>query len=109
VFVHDVSWSTVVVAVDVGKNTVACSVTDDQRHRLLGPFDFAMTQSGLAATLARIGALVPAAAGVKVGIEAAGHYHQPLMVPSLWPSGWGLVELNPAHVTEQLGSGADVG
>jgi transposase len=53
--------------------------------------------------------LVPAGAGVKVGIEAAGHYHQPLMVPSLWPSGWGLVELNPAHVTEQLGSGADVG
>lgn len=91
----------VVVAVDVGKNTVACSVTDDQRHRLFGPVDFAMTRTGLAGTLARIGVVVPAAARVRVGIEAAGHYHQPLMAPSSWPAGWQLLELNPAHVSEQ--------
>jgi transposase len=91
----------VVVAVDVGKNTVACSVTDERRHRLFGPIDFAMTRSGLDATVARIQELVPADVGVKVGIEAAGHYHQPLMKPSSWPPGWELVELNPAHVTEQ--------
>ncbi len=91
----------VVVAVDVGKNTVACSVTDDQRHRLLGPIDFAMTRPGLAATVAKIETLVPPAAVVRVGIEAAGHYHQPLMMSSSWPSGWELRELNPAHVTEQ--------
>ncbi|MFZ5846712.1 MAG: IS110 family transposase [Actinomycetota bacterium] len=36
-----------------------------------------------------------------MGIEAAGHYHQPLMLPASWPSGWQLLELNPAHVTEQ--------
>lgn len=75
----------VVVAVDVGKNTVALSVTDEQRHRLLGPVDFAMTRPGLAATLARIQEVVPSTAAVRVGIEAAGHYHQPLMVPSSWP------------------------
>lgn len=91
----------VVVAVDVGKNTVACSVTDDQRHRLYGPVDFAMTRSGLDSTVARIRRLVPATAGVKVGVEAAGHYHQPLLTPASWPTGWELLELNPAHVTEQ--------
>lgn len=91
----------VVVAVDVGKNTVACSVTDDQRHRLLGPVDFAMTRTGLGSTVARIVELVPPASVVKVGIEAAGHYHQPLMSPGSWPAAWELVELNPAHVTEQ--------
>lgn len=99
--VHDVSESMVVVAVDVGKNTVALSVTDWQRHRLLGPLDFAMTQAGLAATVSRIAQVLPPAAAVRVGIEAAGHYHQPLLVASSWPAGWELRELNPAHVTEQ--------
>lgn len=91
----------VVVAVDVGKNTVALSVTDDQRHRLLGPLDFAMTRPGLSTTLARIQDVLPPVARVKVGIEAAGHYHRPLLSPSSWPAGWELLELNPAHVTEQ--------
>lgn len=99
--VHDVSESMVVVAVDVGKNTVALSVTDWQRHRLLGPLDFAMTRAGLAATVSRIARVLPPAAAVRVGIEAAGHYHQPLLVASSWPAGWELRELNPAHVTEQ--------
>jgi transposase len=93
--------STVVVAVDVGKNTVALSVTDDRRHRLLGPVDFAMTRPGLSGTLARILEVVPSTALVKVGIEAAGHYHRPLLSTSSWPTGWQLLELNPAHVTEQ--------
>lgn len=91
----------VVVAVDVGKNQVALSVTDDQRHRLLGPVDFAMTRTGLSATIARIQSVLPAGVVVKVGIEAAGHYHQPLMMPASWPAGWELLELNPGHVTEQ--------
>ncbi|MDX6327035.1 MAG: transposase [Nocardioidaceae bacterium] len=91
----------VVVAVDVGKNTVACSVTDERRHRLLEPVDFPMTRVGLTSTLARICEVIPGEVLVRVGIEAAGHYHQPLMAPSSWPAGWQLVELNPAHVTEQ--------
>jgi transposase len=93
--------ATVVVAVDVGKNAVALSVTDDQRHRLFGPVEFAMTRSGLRSTLARVKDVVPSAAVVKVGIEAAGHYHRPLLSPVSWPAGWQLLELNPAHVTEQ--------
>ena len=99
--VHDCASSVVVVAVDVGKSTVACAVTDERRHRLLGPVDFAMTRTGLSATLARVSEVVAPAAVVKVGIEAAGHYHQPLLVRRSWPAGWQLLELNPAHVTEQ--------
>jgi transposase len=36
----------------------------------------------------------------RVGVEAAGHYHRPLLSAGLWP-GWQVVELNPAHVAEQ--------
>lgn len=38
---------------------------------------------------------------VKVGVEAAGHYHRPLLAVSAWPAGWEVLELNPAQVTEQ--------
>jgi len=38
---------------------------------------------------------------VRVGVEAAGHYHRPLLAPAAWPVGWEVLELNPAHVTEQ--------
>jgi transposase len=91
-----------VVAVDVGKTTVALSVTDAGRHRLLGPVDFAMTGPGLGGIVARIREVLPdQQAAVKVGIEAAGHYHRPLLSASVWPAGWEVLELNPAHVTEQ--------
>jgi transposase len=45
--------------------------------------------------------VLPPDAVVTVGVEAAGHYHRPLLEPSAWPVGWQIVELNPAHVTEQ--------
>lgn len=52
--------------------------------------------------LAGLGTAVPADARlVRVGVEAAGHYHQPMIAAGLWPAGWQLVELNPAHVTAQ--------
>lgn len=38
---------------------------------------------------------------MKVGIEAAGHYHRPLLTAGAWPAAWELLELNPGHVTEQ--------
>ena len=38
---------------------------------------------------------------VKVRIEAAGHYHRPLLAPSVWPAGWQMLELNLAHDAEQ--------
>jgi len=89
-----------VVAVDVGKNTASLSVTDAGRHRLLGPVDFAMTAPALAAVLERVCAVLPAVA-VKVGIEAAGHYHRPLLAAGVWPAGWQVLELSPARVAEQ--------
>lgn len=92
----------VVVAVDVGKTAIALSVTDAGRHRLLGPVGFEMTVRGLEGVLSLIrGRLAGANVPVKVGIEAAGHYHRPLLMPSVWPAGWQVLELNPAHVAEQ--------
>ena len=89
-----------VVAVDVGKNKAALSVTSADRHRLFGPVEFAMTAPALAAVLERVCAVLPAAA-VKVGVEAAGHYHRPLLGPGVWPAGWEVLELSPARVAEQ--------
>ena len=89
-----------VVAVDVGKNRAALSATAADRRRLLGPVDVAMTAPALAAVLERICAVLPAAA-VKVGIEAAGHYHRPLLAAGVWPAGWQVLELSPARVAEQ--------
>ena len=49
----------IVVAVDVGKNKAALSVTSADRHRLFGPAEFAMTAPALAAVLQRVCALLP--------------------------------------------------
>src|SRR6476659_1705163 len=76
-----------VVAVDVGKNRAALSITGADRHRLFGPADFAMTAPALAAVLERVWAVLPAGP-VKVGVEAAGHYHRPLLGSGVWPAGF---------------------
>jgi transposase len=89
-----------VVAVDVGKNTAALSVTDEARRRLLGPINFAMTAAAVSAVVDRVCGVLPAAA-VQVGVEAAGHYHRPLLAPGVWPAGWEVLELSPARVSEQ--------
>jgi transposase len=95
-----VTSSTIVVAVDVGKTSAMLSATDGARRRVLGPVEFAMTRSGLAAMVQRVSAVVAPCAQVKVGIEAAGHYHRPVL-DYRWPAGWEVLELNPAHVAEQ--------
>ena len=89
------------VAVDVGKSSFALVVVDGDRRRLLGPVDRPMTRPGVREVIGRVQGLLPPAAVVKVGVEAAGHYHRPLLTPTVWPAGWQLLELNPAHVTEQ--------
>jgi transposase len=89
-----------VVAVDVGKNTAVLSVTDAERRRLFGPVEFAMTAPAVAAVVERVSAVLPGAA-VKVGVEAAGHYHRPLLGSGVWPAGWQVLELSPARVSEQ--------
>jgi transposase len=89
------------VVVDVGKRSAALSVTDNCRVRLLGPVEFAMTRPALRATVDRIGQVLAAGSTVRVGVEAAGHYHLPVLSSVVWPAGWELVALNPAHVAEQ--------
>lgn len=98
--VAPVTLSTIVVAVDVGKTSALFSVTDAARHRLVGPSEFAMTGSGLSAAAARARAVVPPGVCVKVGVEAAGHYHRPVL-DHRWPDRWEVLELNPAQVAEQ--------
>jgi transposase len=98
--VAPVTSSTIVVAVDVGKTSAMLSATDSARNRLFGPVEFAMTRVDLAAIVDRVAAVVTACARVKVGIEAAGHYHRPVLDYG-WPPGWEVLELNPAHVAEQ--------
>jgi transposase len=96
-----VTSSTVAVAIDVGKNEFAVSVTDAARNRLLKPLlGCPMTAPSVQDVVVKITRLLPVGAAVKVGIEAAGHYHLPLLAP-VWPAGWELLELNPGHVTEQ--------
>ena len=65
-----------VVAVDVGKNTAAVLVTDSGRHRLLGPLSFSMTAQGVDSVIKQARAVLPVGV-VRVGVEAAGHYHRP--------------------------------
>jgi len=96
-----VTSSTVVVAVDVGKVEFAFSVTDVRRIPLLkARTGCPMTGPSFAQVVAGIVEVLPVGAVVKVGIEAAGHYHRPLLNAG-WPDGWEVLELNPAHVTEQ--------
>lgn len=97
-----VTTSTVVVAIDVGKTEFAFSVTDSSRVLLLKPrTGCPMTGPSLAHVVREVQAVLPEGARVKVGIEAAGHYHRPLLGAGCWPAGWELLELNPGHVTEQ--------
>jgi transposase len=66
----------------------------------LGPVDFVMTAPAVTAVVERVCAVLPAVA-VRVGIEAAGHYHRPLLAAGVWPAGWQVLELSPARVAEQ--------
>jgi transposase len=92
----------VVVPVDVGKTTAMLMACDFTGRVLLPAAEFAMTRDGVAAVLARLRAVLPVDVQVvRVGVEAAGHYHRPLTAAGVWPAGWQVVELNPAHVTAQ--------
>ncbi len=59
-----------------------------------------MNRAGLTAAAARAMAVVPSPGRVKVAVEAAGHYHRPVL-DYRWPPGWEVLEFNPAHVAEQ--------
>ena len=97
-----VTSSTIVVAVDVGETSAMLSVTDGAHRRVFGPVELAMTRSGLAASVSQVSAVVPAFAQVKVGIEAAGHYHRPVLDFG-WPPGWEVLELNRLTLPSSAG------
>jgi len=84
-----------VVAVDVGKNRAALSIISAYRHRSFGPAGFVMPAPALTAVLERVWAVLPAGP-VKVGVEAAGHYHRPLLGSGVWPAGWEVLGPGPA-------------
>jgi transposase len=92
----------VAVPVDVGKATAMVMACDFTGRVLMPAVEFAMTRDGLSAVLARLTAALPAEVRlVRVGVEAAGHYHRPLTGVGVWPAGWQVLQLNPAHVTAQ--------
>jgi transposase len=92
----------VAVPVDVGKTTAMVMACDFTGRVLLPAVEFVMTRDGVGQALARLRAVLPADVQVvRVGVEAAGHYHRPLTAAGVWPQGWQVVELNPAHVTAQ--------
>ena len=86
---------------DVGKSTAMALVADHYGEMVVEPFEFPLTEPGfsmLAAAIARSEA-IRAAEVVRVGVEAAGHYHRTL-VARLRFGGHEVVELNPAAVKE---------
>ncbi len=92
----------VAVPVDVGKSSAMVMACDFARRMVMPAMEFPLTRSGIAAMLAGLRGALPVDVGlVRVGVEAAGHYHQPMIAPGVWPQGWQVVELNPAHVTAQ--------
>lgn len=92
----------IAVPVDVGKSSAMVMACDFTGRVLLPAVEFAMTREGVAQMLARVQAAVPAGAQlVRVGAGAAGHYHLPMIAAGVWPDGWQVVELNPAHVSAQ--------
>jgi transposase len=93
----------VLVPVDVGKHEAMALVADATGERLVPPFTFTLDRPGLARFVEKIDRVVVGRGEVQVevGVEAAGHYHRPVTASSMLSADWTLVELNPAHVTEQ--------
>jgi transposase len=97
-----------VVPVDVGKSTAVALVADHYGQILAAPFEFDLTVSGAAKLLAAVDGVRQqvGALSVRVGVEAAGHYHRALAA-TLRSYGFDVVELNPYQVKlarVQLGS-----
>jgi transposase len=91
----------VAVPVDVGKHAAMASVLDFTGAVLAKPFEFDLDRRGVEILVSRVRAAAPATVSlVRVGVEAAGHYHLPLVGGAL-PCEWELRLLNPGHVAMQ--------
>lgn len=91
----------VAVPVDVGKHTAMAKVIDFTGVELARPFEFSLDRAGVAMLVDRVRRVVPGSVElIRVGLEAAGHYHLPL-VGGVLPVAWELRVLNPGHVSMQ--------
>ena len=88
-----------VVPVDVGKHSAMALVADHYGQVVGEPFEFGLTVSGVDRLVTVIEGVTrrTVAGSVRVGIEAAGHYHQAL-ASALRGKGFDVVELNPYQV-----------
>ena len=88
-----------VVPVDVGKRSAMTLIADHFGHVVSGPMEFHLTLSGLTQFVGAVTTTQQrtSAASIRVGIEAAGHYHWALAT-TLRRRGFDVVELNPYHV-----------
>jgi transposase len=93
----------VAVPIDVGKHAATALVCDFAGELLARPFEFPMTMAGVALLVERVQAATHGRVVrlVRVGVEAAGHYHQPLVSVGVLPADWPLVQVNPAQVAAQ--------
>jgi transposase len=93
-----------VVPVDVGKTSAVALVADHYGEIVVAPFEFALTENGFAVLSAAItrARRERDAVVVRVGVEAAGHYHRTLVV-RLRAAGLEVVELNPRAVKDARG------
>ncbi len=90
----------VAVPIDVGKHAAMAKVIDFTGKVLVKPFEFKLDRSGVGELVSRVETACPSAVLVRVGLEAAGHYHLPLSGGVL-PPAWDLRLLNPGHVATQ--------
>jgi transposase len=92
----------VAVPVDVGKSAAVAMACDFTGQVLVPSFAFTLNLDGVAELVGRVTAALPSPVRlVRVGVEAAGHYHRPLTTSGVLPAGWQVVELNPGHVAMQ--------
>lgn len=93
-----------VIPVDVGKSIAMALVADHYGEIIVAPFEFSLTETGFAVLSAAINraARERDALVVRVGVEAAGHYHRTL-VARLRAAGLEVVKLNPRAVKDARG------
>jgi transposase len=90
-----------VVPIDVGKSMAMSLVADHFGEVIAAPFEFDLTESGVAGLIKVIDEAERSrdAVVVRVGVEAAGHYHR-TVVARLRKAGLEVVELNPGAVKQ---------
>lgn len=91
----------VAVPIDVGKHTAMATAIDFTGAVLVKPFEFPLDRVGVNELVTRVRRVLPVSVSlVRVGLEAAGHYHLPL-AGGVLPGDWELRILNPGHVSMQ--------